>query len=62
MFNLLLFSKNEVAYLEHINEVEIIKAIKLFASHNDSWKCVIYEYSKFADEDDKYFEVLHFWY
>ena len=62
MYNLLLYSKSEVVYLERINEVEIIKAIKLFASRNSDYKAVLYEYSHFADDEDKYYEILRFWY
>lgn len=62
MYNLLIYSKNEVVFLEHIKEIEVLKALKLFAARNDSWRCVLYEYSHLADDEDKYFEVLRFWY
>lgn len=61
MYNLLLYSRDDVAYLQHINEVEILKAIKLFAAHNEYWRCLIYEYSSNADDDDRFYKILEFW-
>lgn len=59
MYNLLMFSKTEVKYLEKISAKDVIKAIKLFCERNRDADVHLYEYSCFADNEDDYYRVLH---